>query len=57
MNTTLPTSTKSTTAPVASARSKSKLNTTIMKEQHDNISEKMEGGIRVRRYEGKKIEM
>jgi hypothetical protein len=57
MNTTLPTSTKSTTAPVASARSKSKLNTTIMKEQHDKISEKMEGGILVRRYGVEKIEM
>jgi hypothetical protein len=28
-----------------------------MKEQHDNISEKMEGGILVRRYKGVKIEM
>jgi|OM-RGC.v1.036974372 hypothetical protein len=37
-------------------RSKSKLNAQ-MKEQHDNISEKMEGGILVRRYKGVKIEM
>ena len=39
-----------------SVRSKTKL-TTHMKEQQDNITEKMEGGIWVRRYKGEKIEM
>ena len=57
MNSTLPTPTKAAIATVASARSKSKLNTSIMKEHHDKISEKMEGGILVRRYEREKIEM
>ena len=47
----------STATPTATpGRSKSKLNAQ-MKEQHDNISEKMEGGILVRRYKGVKIEM
>jgi hypothetical protein len=55
-STTLPSSGKSAATTVASARSKSK-KSTIMKEQHANITEKMEGGILVRRDGGLKIEM
>jgi hypothetical protein len=44
------------TSSATSGRSKTKLSTQ-MKEQHDNITEKMEGGILVRRYKGVKIEM
>ena len=46
-----------TPAPApTSGRSKSKLSIQ-QKEQYDNITEKMEGGILVRRYKGVKIEM
>jgi hypothetical protein len=50
-----------TTATIAQpttsgGRSKTKLSTQ-MKEHYDNITEKMEGGILVRRYKGKKIEI
>ena len=55
-STTLPASSKAATTTVASARSKSK-NSAILKEQQDKIKESEEGGIKVRRYEGKKIEM
>jgi hypothetical protein len=48
------TATATATAP-SSVRSKSK--STQFKEQNNYITEKMEGGILVRRYKGEKMEM
>ena len=44
------------TAASTSGRSKSKLSAQL-KEQYDNVTEKMEGGILVRRYKGEKMLM
>jgi hypothetical protein len=49
-------STSTSTSTSTSGRSKSKLSAQL-KEQYDNVTEKMEGGILVRRYKGEKMLM
>ena len=48
--------TAASTSASTSGRSKSKLSAQL-KEQYDNVTEKMEGGILVRRYKGEKMLM
>ena len=48
--------TATSTSTSTSGRSKSKLSAQL-KEQYDNVTEKMEGGILVRRYKGEKMLM
>jgi hypothetical protein len=48
--------TATSTSTSTSGRSKSKLSAQL-KEQYDNVTEKMEGGILVRRYQGEKMLM
>jgi hypothetical protein len=50
------TTASTSTSTSTSGRSKSKLSAQL-KEQYDNVTEKMEGGILVRRYKGEKMLM
>ncbi len=54
--TTASASASASTSTSTSGRSKSKLSAQL-KEQYDNVTEKMEGGILVRRYKGEKMLM